>query len=83
VVMRKIVARIVQRNVSQAFYRWIQSVEELKAAGAEEERKQVVVMRKIVARMVQQSLSHALDRWSSGMECVLYRMCRLYGMCTP
>jgi hypothetical protein len=36
-------------------------VDALKAAGAEEERKQVV-MGKIVARMVQRILSHALDR---------------------
>ena len=47
---------------SQVFYRWIESVDALKAAGAEEERKQAV-MRKIVARMVQRTLSHALDRW--------------------
>jgi hypothetical protein len=44
---------------SQVFYRWIESVDALEAAGAEEERKQVV-MRKIVARMVQRILSHAL-----------------------
>ena len=72
--IRKFVARIVQRNVSEAFYRWIESVEEHKAAGAEAERKQVV-MRKIMARMVQQTVSHALDRWSSGIECVLCRIC--------
>jgi len=64
--MRKILARRVQRSVVQAMDRWMEVMEDVRAARAEEERKQAV-MRKILARMVQRGIAAVLNRW---VECV-------------
>jgi hypothetical protein len=61
-VMHRILARMVQRSVSQALDRWVENVAEAAAARAEEERRRAV-MRRILARIVQRSVSQALDRW--------------------
>jgi hypothetical protein len=64
--MTKIVLRMLQRVLSQALDRWVDAVEELTAARAEEERLKEV-KRRIVVRIMQRGAARcanqALDRW--------------------
>jgi hypothetical protein len=65
-IMTKIVLRMLQRVLSQALGRWVDAVEELTAARAEEERLKEV-KRRIVVRIMQRGAARcankALDRW--------------------
>ena len=58
--------RLLHRNLSQGLNRWVDAVEELKAARAEEEQ-QKELMRTIETRIMQRDAARcantALDRW--------------------